>query len=301
VLTFSTVKNILSLRFLALLCALLFASCNRKQAKTPPDHPRLTPKVVMHDVTFHSLALKRDMPYRVVLPANIVPGQKLPVAYLLHGGGGGLRDWTNDSDVAGFAEQELILVMPEGNSSYYANSAERPEDRYEDYIVKDLIEDVEGRFPAAVGRSNRAVIGISMGGFGAINLSLRHPDLFVFAGALSPAIDVPSRPFSIKRIGQWREHSSIFGAWGSKNRHDNDPYVLVRNVDATQAPYIFLTCGEQEGLLPANRKFAKLLDQYHFRHEYVPGPGGHDWNQWNQRLPSVFRSLSANLGAKGEL
>jgi len=49
-----------------------------------------------------------------------------------------------------------------------------------------------------------------MGGFGAINLSLKHPDLFTFAGALSPAVDVPSRPFSIKRIGQWREHSSIF-------------------------------------------------------------------------------------------
>jgi acetyl esterase/lipase len=111
VLTSSTVKNILSLRFgIALLCALLFASCNRKQAKTPPDHPRLTPKVVRHDVTFHSLALKRDMPYRVVLSANIVPGQKLPVAYLLHGGGGGFRDWTNDSAVAGFAEQERSLL-----------------------------------------------------------------------------------------------------------------------------------------------------------------------------------------------
>ena len=91
----------------------------------------------MQDVTFHSVALNRDMPYRVVLPATRA-GQKLPVVYLLHGGGGGFRDWTNDSDVAGFAEQGLILVMPEGNSSYYVNSATRPDDRYEDYIVKDL-------------------------------------------------------------------------------------------------------------------------------------------------------------------
>src|SRR5260370_37399930 len=101
-----------------------------------------------------------------------------------------------------------------------------------------------------------------MGGFGALNLSLRHPDLFVFAGALSPAIDVPSRPFSIKRIGQWREHSSIFGSWGSKTRHDNDSYVLVRTVGPAQAPYIVLTCCEQEGLLPPNRRFATLLAQY---------------------------------------
>lgn len=251
----------------------------------------------MHDVTFHSGALNRDMPYRVVLPANLAPGQRLPVVYLLHGGGGGFRDWTNDSDVARFSEQGLILVMPEGNSSYYVNSATRPNDRYEDYIVKDLISDVEGRFPAAFGRSNRAIIGNSMGGFGAINLSLKHPDLFVFAGALSPAIDVPSRPFSIKRIGQWREHSSIFGPWGSVTRHENDPYVMVRTADPKQAAYIFITCGEQEGLLPANRKLAKLLEQSHFRYEYHPAPGGHDWNQWNQRLPSVFQSLSQYLPA----
>jgi len=294
----STVKNILSQHFtIACLSAALCTSagCNKKE-EVPPDHPRLTPKVTMRDVTFHSAALSRDMPYRLVLPANIAPGQKLPVVYLLHGGGGGFRDWTNDSDVARSAEQELILVMPEGNSSSYVNSAERSQDRYEDYIVKDLIADVESRFPATVGKSNRAIIGISMGGFGAVNLSLRHPDLFVFAGALSPAIDVPSRPFSIKRIGQWREHSSIFGPWGSKTRHDNDPYVLVGSVDSTEAPYIFLTCGEQEGLLPANRKFATLLGQHHFRYEYHPGPGGHDWNQWNQRLPSVFQSLSEHLG-----
>lgn len=291
-------KNIPNRRFMVVcMCAALCANsgCSKKD-EAPSDHPRLTPKVIMHDVIFHSAALNRDMPYRVVLPTHIEREQKLPIVYLLHGGGGGFRDWTNDSDVARFAEEGLILVMPEGNSSYYVNSAERPEDRYEDYIAKDLIADAEAKFPAAVGRPNRAVIGNSMGGFGAINLSLRHPDLFVFAAALSPAIDVPSRPFSIKRIRQWREHSSIFGPWGSKTRRDNDPYVLVGSVDPTRTPYIFLSCGEQEGLLPANRKFARLLAQYHFRYEYHHGPGGHDWNQWNQRLPSVFQGLSEHLG-----
>jgi S-formylglutathione hydrolase FrmB len=106
-----------------------------------------------------------------------MPGQKLQVLYLLHGSGGGFRDWTNDSDVAGFAASGLLLVMPEGSSSYYTNAVDRPQDRYEDYIVHDLISDVEGRFPIATGRSIRAIVGISMGGFGAV--ALRHPDLFI--------------------------------------------------------------------------------------------------------------------------
>jgi S-formylglutathione hydrolase FrmB len=112
------------------LCAALsfLAGCSKKEEKRA-DTPRLNSRVTMRDVVFHSVALNRDMPYRVVFPASIAAGHKLPVVYLLHGLGGGFRDWTNYSDVANFAEGGLILVMPEGDSSYYVNSAQRPQDR----------------------------------------------------------------------------------------------------------------------------------------------------------------------------
>jgi putative tributyrin esterase len=273
----------------------LLAGCRKTSDQAPADHPRLTPKVALRDVIFRSVALNRDMQYRVLAPVDIAPGTKLPVVYLLHGGGGGFRDWSNYSDVARFAEQGLILVMPEGDESYYTNSREHPQDRYEDYIVNDLVSDVETRLPASPGRANRAIVGVSMGGFGAVKLALRHPELFCFAVGLSSAIDVPSRPFSINRIGQWRHHSSIFGAWGSETRRENDPFVLVRSVDPSKIPYLYLTCGEQEGLLPANRSFARLLQQREFAYEFHAVPGGHDWNQWNEQLDGCFRSLFAHL------
>jgi putative tributyrin esterase len=267
---------------------LAFAGCTR-QPVPQPDHPRLTPGVRLQDVTFHSASLEREITYRVILPAVIQPAQKLPVVYLLHGGGGNFREWSNDSDVARFAEGGLILVMPEGESSYYTNAVDRPKDRFEDYIVKDLIADAESRFP--IDPSRRSIFGVSMGGFGAIKLALKYPALYRFVGALSPAIDVPSRPFSIKRISQYRYHASIFGTWGSQTRKDNDPFVLARQADPSRVPFMFLTCGEQEGLLPSNRQFAALLAQRHFRFEFRPGPGGHDWDQWNRRLPEVFAVL----------
>jgi S-formylglutathione hydrolase FrmB len=256
--------------------------------------------VVLRDVTFHSAALKRDMQYRVILPANLAAGKKLLVVYLLHGGGGGFHDWSNASDVAHYAEQNLMLVMPEGDSSYYTNSAERLDDRYEDYIINDLIADVEGRLPAASGRSNRAIVGLSMGGFGAVKIALRHPELYVFAAGLSPALDVPSRPFSIKRVQQWRAHSSIFGPWGSPTRNENDPFVLARSADPAKTPYLFLTCGEQEGLLPTNRAFAALLEKRHFQYEFHTTRGDHDWNQWNSWLPSVFECLFEHVNSKAK-
>ena len=235
------------------------------------------------------------MLYRVILPAQVGRDQRFPVVYLLHGGGGGFRDWSNYSDVARFAEYGLILVMPEGESSYFANGADRPRDRFEDYITQDLIADVERKFPAATRREDRAIVGVSMGGFGAVNLAFRHLDLFAFAGGISAAIDVPSRPFSIKRLEQWHRHRAIFGPWNGQTQRENDPFMLVRTADPAKTPYFFLTCGEQEGLLPANRAFASLLQQRHFQYEFHTVPGGHDWNQWKNQLPTLFQSLLQHL------
>ncbi len=270
-------------------------ACSHKEAEPPPDRPRLTSQVAIRDVTFHSASLNRDMPYRVVMPASVAPGKKLPVVYLLHGGGGGFRDWTNYSDVARFAESDLLLVMPEAESSYYTNAVDPPQDRYEDYIVSDLIADVESRFPAATGRSNRSIVGLSMGGFGAVKIALRHPELFAFVGGLSSAIDVPRRGFVLKRFHQSRHYTAIFGPMGSQSRRDNDPLVLVRTANPEVAPYFFLTCGEQEGLLSSNREFATLLAQRHFRYEFHTVPGDHDWKQWNGWLSVLFRSLANQM------
>lgn len=283
------------LRFTLVALTFLGVGCTKKP--TPqPDHPRLTSNIILRDITFHSVALNRDMPYRVILPTNLPADRKLKVVYLLHGGGGGFRDWSNYSDVAQYSEQGFLLVMPEGASSYYVNAIDPPGDRYEDFIVHDLIADVESRFPVAPGRSNRAIAGVSMGGFGAMNLALRHPDLFAFAAGLSSAIDVPRRAFSWKRLQQSRHYNAIFGAPGSPTRRAQDPFVEAKTANATAAPYFFLTCGEQEGLLPSNREFANLLGQNHLPHEFHTVHGGHDWNQWNAWLPDMFRSLSKHLG-----
>jgi S-formylglutathione hydrolase FrmB len=252
----------------------------------------------MYDVTFHSAALGREMPYRAFLPANLAVGQQLPVVYLLHGGGGSFRDWSNDSDVAKYAQQGIILVMPEGNSSYFMNAVEVAQDKYEDYITQDLIADVESRFPAKKDRENRAIIGVSMGGFATIEYALTRPDLFFFAGALSPAIDVPGRRFSVKHIEQWWRFRRIFGPMGSKERNARDPFVMVQSANPGATPYIYLTVGQKEPLFGPNRRFAARLKQRMFSYEFHTEPGGHDWTEWNAQIPGCFTSLLTHLSQK---
>src|ERR1700752_3292643 len=88
------------LRSAICLIAIFSLACNRKTSEAYADHPRLVANVVLRDVTFHSSSLNREMPYRVLMPAAIPSGTKLPVVYLLHGGEGNFRDWSNFSDVA---------------------------------------------------------------------------------------------------------------------------------------------------------------------------------------------------------
>ena len=122
------------------------------------------------------------MTYRVYLPERVAADAKLSAVYLLHGCGTSFRDWSNDSDVGEYAAKGLVLVMVDGACSYYMNAALNPKDRYQDYLIHDLIADAESRLPIASDKQNRAVVGVSMGGFAAVNLALTHPDLFVFAG-----------------------------------------------------------------------------------------------------------------------
>ena len=80
--------SFLSRRCAGVICLLLLLTGCSKKSEPCPDYPRLTPKVRMQDVTFHSASLNRDMQYRVILPSSIADQSKLPVVYLLHGGDG---------------------------------------------------------------------------------------------------------------------------------------------------------------------------------------------------------------------
>jgi putative tributyrin esterase len=286
-----TLSNLARASRFALSLSLLVIASGCHSSPSHPDRPYVAPGVLLQDVTFHSAALDRDMPYRVFLPTRIAPGTKLAVIYLLHGANGTFRDWSNDSTVSTYAAKSLILVMPEGEFSYYMNAVEKPVNRFEDYTFTDLIHDVESRFPAARTRDKRALIGISMGGFAGLKIAFTRPDLFGFVAAISPPIEIVHRRFSVRRWGEWSRVRTIFGPVGSNERRLRDPMTLIRSADPAKTPYIYLTVGESEPLLDPDRRFADQLKHLHFNSEFHTMPGGHDWNEWNMQLSGCFESL----------
>src|SRR3977135_2025223 len=141
-------------------------------------------------VQFQSQLVNTKLPYNVILPPGYRPAgtTRYPVLYLLHGWAGHYTDWitrTQDADYA--AQYRLIVVMPEGKNSWYVDSEGVTADKYETYILTELIPDVDKRFRTIQARYGRAVAGLSMGGYGAINNGLKYPASFVFAGAMCAA------------------------------------------------------------------------------------------------------------------
>lgn len=286
-------RVLLIFSLLATLTFILFFAYSNTHPVAFVDHPRSFAGVRMEDVHFHSSALDRNVAYRVYLPSQRPDSQTLPVIYLLHGNGGSYRDWSNFSDIGGYARQGLILVMPDGASSYWVNASQPEHDKYADFLTHDLITDVEHRFRTRKDRAGRAIVGVSMGGYGAVEYALARPDLYRFAGALSPALDVPSRKFSWRRWSQSLRYERIFGLPGSSERKARDPFVQVTTADPQTTPYIYLTAGSEEALLDPIQRFASRLRQRNFANEFHTAPGGHDWNQWDQQIPECFQKLLA--------
>ena len=252
------------------------------------------PHVVLRDVHFYSVSLRRTVPYRIYLP-EAAAEHAVPSVYLLHGAGADYRDWSVSSNVQPLATAGYALIMPEGETSYFLNSASARRDQYEDFVTRDLIADVEARFPVDRRASRRAIIGVSMGGFGALTIALHHPSVFAFVGALSAPLDAARRPFAWRRFGQSMRLREVFGPYGSEQRRQRDPLVLLQSANGAALPYIFQSCGKEEPLLPANIRFARALATHGVASQFEMPEGGHSWAQWNTELPRVMQALRQHV------
>ena len=252
---------------------------------------------------FFSNSLGEPMPYSVLLPVGYYqhPELRYPVLYLLHGGGDDYRSWLAKSNLIDTVrDYQFIVVMPEGRLDYFINSALPPRKRYEDYIVHDLINEIDHRFRTVAQRNGRAVAGNSMGGFAAVRFGLAHPSLFVFVAGLSSALDVPRRRFSWRRYEQSYRMIRIFGFPGAESRKEADPFNMLSNVTApTDLPYFYLACGRQDPLFAVNVQFWNGLSDAGVIHARQTTPGGHGWDSWNTALPAfVAAMVSRNDWAK---
>lgn len=268
-----------------------------------------------------------------------------PVIFYLHGAWGAEDDWVTlgrldrvmDSLIAGGLPR-MIIVMPDGDDGWYttwnalnntsacrADTARRepaatycvPWPKYDEYIARELVPHVDSSYPTLAQRAARGIAGLSMGGYGAVSLALRYPDVFAAAashsGVLSPRYAGPSPYVSPTRYAVtvemlrkryapalWALMQPVFGrdttGWRAR-----DPVVYGRQLLAAggRPPALFVDVGRDDPFLDQNRAFRADLTALGIPLQYAEWPGKHDWVYWRGHVAESLQWMAKVIGAEG--
>lgn len=254
---------------------------------------------------FPSASLGRNVRYAVSLPPSYDgkgTQKRYPLVIFLHGLNNDERDWEShcietklEALRAASKVGEFIVAIPYGANSFYLNAQDGT--RYEDAIVKDFLPFVDKTYRTIPSPRSRLIEGISMGGYGALLIAFKHPELFAGVAAHSAALfdELPQPPKSPEdRGGKYRYDlaAKLFGSPPDPAFFQaNNPLHLARtNAAALKRLKIYFDIGQSDryGFERGNLKLSETLKAAGVAHEYTLAPGAHGWSFLVDRSEPAF-------------
>ncbi len=233
-------------------------------------------------IIIKSNVMQKEIKTSVIFPSSYTGSEKdYPVLYLLHGYSDNYGSWLQKAPkVKQLADTyNMIIVCPDGGfSSWYFDSPVDPKMQYETYITKELINYIDENFRTINKREGRAITGLSMGGHGALYLSIRHQDIFGVAGSMSGGVDILPFPENW-HISQRLGDRAMYPENWEKNTVMNQLYLLKGN----KLPML-IDCGINDFFIEVNRKLHEQLLYLNIQHDYTERPGVHNWEYWNNSI-----------------
>lgn len=243
--------------------------------------------MAIFDCRFRSPLMGRDMPFMLVVPNEgspyKIPGLAPKLVFCLHGIGGDYRECASKLPLELVATTfNLTFVLPQGDRSFFLNGFYP----YEDAIVQDLVPYLTSHFILPE-RKDWMVMGISMGGYGAMSLISKHPDLFHKACCLSPCLDyqqILSMAMDEKnRCG----HEELLANYYIKEREYSDPGFFKFE----GGPEIMIACGTEDPFYPGCLTYEKKLREEGLSVQSLYKKGSHNWFFWNKRMVEAGQFL----------
>ncbi len=273
-------------------------------------------KRIMESLSMKSAVLGQEVKYSIVLPVDYHKGKKVyPVVYLLHGLGDDESSWLEygriaqiaDAAVAGKEIVEMIFVIPQGFRNYYVNDYASTF-LYEDMFVYDLVPFIDSVYRTIPDKAHRATMGYSMGGFGALILPVRHPDVFQVSVPLSISVRTDEQ-YMVEDASEWNNQwGRLFGGVGTIGEERITDYYkqysafhLFKTIDSKRLEdlKIFIDNGDDEyTLCRSNEELHILLRDLQIQHEYRVRDGGHSFTYWRASLPNALCYISDSFENK---
>jgi S-formylglutathione hydrolase FrmB len=248
------------------------------------------------EIKYFSAALQKATAATVILPETAL---KPPFAtfYLLHGLSDDHTIWQRRTSIERYTQElPLIVVMPDSGRGFYCDAQEGM--AWETAIVRDLVGYIDTLFQTRASREGRCIGGLSMGGYGAVKLALKYPNLFSSAVSHSGALTFGHNPLTGDDAfaAEFRRVVGANPAGGA-----NDPFALAKRLAPAERPAIRIDCGTEDFLLDSNRSFHAYLEEIGYAHEYEEFPGAHTWAYWDIHVQEAISFHVRNLGLRAEV
>ena len=253
--------------------------------------------------TFRSEALGRDYKYTVYLPDSYKKDdKKYPILYLLHGAGGDENEWlakgglreTMDAMIARKLIKPMVVIMPGHTAAWWVDGAK---EKGETALVKEVMPHAEARYRIDAVRSNRLIAGLSAGGFGALNLIMKYPQMFAASAILSPAVYDPVPPSHSSGVRQppfqkdgkfdadlWKSLNYVSHIEGYKKSGVIVPlYINTGDHDTFSIAFHAATLFERLRLHQPDAIELRIVN------------GDHEWMVWRDTLADALQFMTVHI------
>jgi len=233
-----------------------------------------------------STELQMETWLTVVAPNCFKDQNPHKVIYMLHGLCGHSGDWSDNTMLPLYAnEYDIVFIMPEVGRSFYADTPHGS--RYFSYVSKELPELCRNIFHISDKREDTAVMGLSMGGYGALKCALNRPERYWLCCAISAG------GLSIETVHAHEElYDELTASLGPDfwREKENDVSALAREVSAQAVkPVIHMTCGTDDFVYGDNIRFRDVMKGLDFEYAYDEWEGDHNWYFWDESLKRMLQ------------
>lgn len=250
-----------------------------------------------------SAAMAREMDYAVYTPPGFGDDERLPLVVFLHGGGDDETCFDRAAIGALLDERigqgqlpRAVVVVPDGELGFWENWHDGSH-RYRDWVVRDLLPAVRARYHTRTDREGTHLLGISMGGHGALRLARLEPEVFASVAAISAPVMDAEHLVQFTQ-GFWvRLFVPVDRIWGPTDdlevvRRD-DLFERWQRQEDLRGMRLLLAHGTEDraGIVTGNERFHQHLAERGVGHDYLVYGGRHLWVDWRPMLPEVFRFL----------